>query len=351
MNNKDYLIIGQGIAGTTIAHQLDQFNIAYSIIDNNPVESSSKIASGLWNPVVLKRMKKVWRADEMLEHLHSFYSYVEKKIGIEINEDQHILRVLHSIEEQNNWHEHSDKTAFSSILNSKIISNSNENIKAPFGFGEVIQSGRINVPKYIEQSRKCFIENGTLKTEFFNIDDLIIDEDIKYQNKTYEGVIFCEGYQSMNNPWFKYLPFAPTKGEVLIGKSELQCTRPINGGKFLLPLGDKKFKIGATYDWKSINEQITTQGRDQLLEGWTKITDSNIEILKHQAGIRPNVQDRRPLLGSHPIHKNLFIFNGLGSRGILMAPFLSHVLVNHLKSGSEIPEDMNISRFKSLLDS
>src|SRR5210317_2320392 len=117
----DFLIIGQGIAGTTLAHQLERKSYSFTIVDDNPPISSSKIASGLWNPVVLKRMKKVWRADEMLDKLDEFYSYVEEKLGSIIIDNKKILRLLNSKEEQNNWFEHSEKPIFENILNPDLI--------------------------------------------------------------------------------------------------------------------------------------------------------------------------------------------------------------------------------------
>ena len=74
----DYLIIGQGIAGTTLAHQLLIEGHKVIVVDNNPDTSSSKIASGLWNPIVLKRMKKVWMADEMIATFNRIFELVDQ---------------------------------------------------------------------------------------------------------------------------------------------------------------------------------------------------------------------------------------------------------------------------------
>ena len=125
----NFLIVGQGIAGTTLAHQLEKHGQSFLIIDNNPSISSSKIASGLWNPVVLKRMKKVWRADDMLNVLDDYYNYVEDKLNVSIIENKKIQRIFFSKEEQNRWYEHCDNPAFGDILNPQIINNNSKEKK------------------------------------------------------------------------------------------------------------------------------------------------------------------------------------------------------------------------------
>ena len=130
-----------------------------------------------------------------------------------------------------------------------------------------------------------------------------------------------------------------------MGTSALSVTQPLHGGKFILPLGHNNYKIGATYAWDEMDEKITEKGKTQLLEGWEKITSSDLKITKQQAGIRPTVKDRRPLLGTHSTHRNLHVFNGLGSRGILMAPFLAKEMVNFLLHQKSLHPEMDIARF------
>jgi glycine oxidase len=346
----DYLIIGQGIAGTTLTHQLISEGYKVCVIDENPTSSSSKIASGLWNPVVLKRMKKVWLADEMMNALIPFYQDIEEKTGGSFIDDQNIKRILNSVEEQNNWHEQSDSPMFSDILSSTIDNNTNKSLKAEFGLGTVLKSGRINVLKFLEASKAYFQEQHAYHEDSILYQDIHWEEElISWRGYRAKHIIFCEGHQTRFNPWFSYLPLAPTKGEVLKVKSELNLDFPVNGGKFILPLGDDNYKIGATYAWDELNDKPTHEGSKQLKEGWSKMSKSDFETLDHQAGIRPTVKDRRPLLGTHPNHKNIHIFNGLGSRGILMAPYLAKCLSNHINKNEYLHPEMDIARFSDLL--
>ncbi len=346
----DYLIIGQGIAGTTLTHQLISEGYKICVIDENPTISSSKIASGLWNPVVLKRMKKVWMASEMVTVLDTFYKDVETKIGKSIIKDTHIKRILNSIEEQNNWHEQTDNPKFEGILSPTIEKNTNRNLNADHGLGTVLTSGRINVLEYLNGSKTYFEQQHAYREDSILYQDIHWQEEaVSWKGYNAKHIVFCEGHQTRFNPYFSYLPLAPTKGEVLKVTADLNLNFPVNGGKFILPLGDNRFKVGATYAWDELNDKPTDDGMEQLTSGWKKITSSPFETLEHEAGIRPTVKDRRPLLGTHPNHKNIHIFNGLGSRGILMAPYLAKCLSNHINRHEYLHPEMDIARFSDLL--
>ena len=132
-------------------------------------------------------------------------------------------------------------------------------------------------------------------------------------------------------------------------KSNTNLDFPLNGGKFILPLGEDSYKIGATYAWEELNEQPTQEGFKLLQQGWDKMSSRKFESTEHQAGIRPTVKDRRPLLGTHPNHKNVHILNGLGSRGILMAPYLAKCLSDHINKNEYLHPEMDIARFSDLL--
>ena len=68
--------------------------------------------------------------------------------------------------------------------------------------------------------------------------------------------------------------------------------------------------------------------------------------LKSQiAGVRPTVYDRRPVMGEHPNHKGIFIFNGLGTKGYLMAPLLSEEMADFIISRKELHREVKLSRF------
>ena len=61
--------------------------------------------------------------------------------------------------------------------------------------------------------------------------------------------------------------------------------------------------------------------------------------------IRPTIKDRRPLVGTHPIHPNLAVLNGLGTRGVMIAPTAAKQLYNYLENGVDVDKEYSILRF------
>ena len=79
------------------------------------------------------------------------------------------------------------------------------------------------------------------------------------------------------------------------------------------------------------------------------MTSVPFEVLSHQAAIRPTVGDRRPLVGAHPLHPHLWVLNGLGTRGVLNAPYCAQMLYQAVFEGKEIPPEMDVARFQKRL--
>ena len=111
-------------------------------------------------------------------------------------------------------------------------------------------------------------------------------------------------------------------------------------------MGNEIYWVGASYDNSDKKNKPTQLKKRWLIEKLESIITESYKIIDHKASIRPTVVDRRPIIGSHPDYKNIYLFNGLGSRGILLAPTLSYWLYNHIYKGSPIPKEVDIKRFK-----
>jgi glycine/D-amino acid oxidase-like deaminating enzyme len=159
-------------------------------------------------------------------------------------------------------------------------------------------------------------------------------------------IIFCEGYQSIHNPYFDWLPFKLTKGEVLtVNFKNLKIDHAINKGAFVLPY-DGNYKLGATYNWDEIDNNPTAEGKEQLLKRAARFINDEVIVLEHKAGVRPTVSDRRPLLGIHPEHSQMAVFNGMGTKGVMLAPYFANKMVDLILKNEALPSEVNINRFK-----
>ncbi len=147
--------------------------------------------------------------------------------------------------------------------------------------------------------------------------------------------------------FFNHLPLDGTKGDLLLIKApKLSFNVIINSSVFILPIGNHYFKVGATYNWQDKTSTPTEEGKQELIEKLKEIINCDFEIIEHLAGVRPTVRDRRPLLGTHSKHKNVHILNGLGTRGVMLAPYLAKALFENIEFGKVLKPEMDIKRFK-----
>ena len=148
------------------------------------------------------------------------------------------------------------------------------------------------------------------------------------------------------NPYFNYLPLQGSKGELITIKApKLKITDIVKSGVFIIPLGDGLYRVGATYERSDKSNSPTKAAKKELLNKLHSFLKCEYEIIQHVAGVRPTVADRRPLVGSHPEHKNLTVLNGFGSRGVLIAPTVSRQLYEHIEKGETLPTEIDIARF------
>jgi hypothetical protein len=347
-------ILGQGIAGTAIALRLLEKEIPFVIYDNHHKDSSSMVAAGLWNPIVFRRVNKSWMAEEFIQDLESFYPELEKKLNSKFFVPRPVWRIHGSKQELDNWYEKNQLPGFSPYLfNPPHKLQSRFGITPEYGEGEVRHAGYLDLPVFLAEARKHFeTTSHFVSTELplcpskDDLSQLLPDED------QVSKIIDCRGNRSAQSPWWSYLPFGLTKGEVLTIRCKgLELKETFNAGFFVLPLGRDLYRVGATFNWDDKSYSPTEEGRKQLCEKFEGYFDAEYEIIEHKAGIRPTVQDRRPIMGSHPSEKDLFLFNGLGTKGVMLAPYLSKHFLSHFLDRKSLMREVDIRRFDKLIGS
>lgn len=349
MKKVDFLIVGCGLAGVALCEHLERLGHSFLVYENDS-QSSSSVAAGLYNPVILKRFTPVWEAKTQLEIAIPFYENLEKKLGLTLDYPFNIFRRFTSVEEQNLWFSAADKSKLSAYLDLKLEKNTNSALDAPFQLGKVHGTGRLDSKLLIDAYRSYLLEKGVLRKERFVYENLIIKSDrLNYSTIEAKNIIFAEGYGIKQNPFFKDLPLNGTKGEVLVIKSKnLKLEQTIKSSVFIIPIGNDLYKVGSTYNWRDKTNEITPEGRDELLTKMKSFIDCDFEVIEHKAGIRPTVQDRRPIAGAHPEYSNLFVLNGMGSRGVMIAPFISKCLLDFIFSDKPLSEEIDINRFNKI---
>lgn len=344
----DYIIVGSGLAGIAFAEEAIENNKSFLVI-NNQSQNSSKIAGGLYNPVILKRFSFVWNAEQQLQLLTIFYSNIEKKLNLKLNYKLPLLRKFFSIEEQNNWFIASDKPNLAKFLSTDLVTIKYNHIPSPFGFGEVMHSGYVDTALLVNSYQDYLIKSNNYFEDTFDYNQLIINDDyVEYKNHKAKNIIFAEGFGMLLNPFFNDLPLDGTKGELLIIKApDLNFDVIIKSAIFVVPLGNNLFKVGATYNWEDKTNTPTEEAKQELLTEIKSLINCDFEVVEHRAGVRPTVKDRRPLIGTHPKYNRLHLLNGMGTRGVMLAPAMAKDLFNNIEHGIPLDLHIDIKRIKN----
>ncbi len=348
----DYIIVGSGLAGIAFSEIALQNNKTILVVSNQS-QNSSRIAGGLYNPVILKRFSEVWQAEEQLELLYNFYTNLEKKLQIKLDYKLPLLRKFYSVEEQNNWFTASDKPNLSKFLSTNLITKKWNSIPSPYNFGEVLYSGYVDTNLLVDSYKQFLINQNAYLEDTFDYSNLIIENDfVVYKNLKAKGIVFAEGFGILLNPFFNKLPLDGTKGELLLIKApNLNLDVIMKSSIFVLPIGNDLYKVGATYNWEDKTNIPTEAAKKELIDNLKELITCDFEVIEHYAGVRPTVKDRRPLVGTHPVHKNLHVLNGLGTRGVMLAPAMAKNLYNHIENQIPLDKNIDILRIKNFVSS
>jgi len=345
MKPQKFLIVGAGLAGTSLAHQLLKSGQSVTILDKGENHATA-IATGMVNPMVFRRMNKSWRLDECMQDAVPYYLKLEEKFQKKLYFPITIRRMFSSLQEREFWEKRQEIDEYKSYLNT-ISEEDNNYSKAinEFGSGRLNQAFWVDALAYYEGNRNYFQSIDCLLDEEFDLAQFD-EKTASYKGIEYDKVVFCCGYLNKYIPFFATAPVEQTKGQTLtIESPDLPEDESLNRKCFVLPLGENTFRIGATYEWN--NETLTTTeiSKHLLLEHLGVLGNFSVEIIEQSVGVRPTVLDRRPIMGQHPEHRKLFIFNGLGTKGYLMAPTLAKDMCAFLLEGKELEKEVSLKRF------
>jgi len=350
MTSKEFGIVGWGLAGATLAWQLYSEQKEFLVFDST-INHSTRVAAGMVNPIVFRRLTKSWNADILMPYAVDFYKRIEEALGQSVVDAKNVYKLFSSFEDENNWMVKQQDERFEHFLQPITDQGKIENIKNEFGYGIVNTLGNLRTNDFLDLSKAFFKSNSVeFIDELFDYEKLNLDNNSYGQDHTFVHLIFCEGFDVLKSPIFGYLPLKPTHGDTLIVKSDnFKFKHILNKNMFILHLKDNLFKVGATYNWKITEPVKTEEGKNELIEKLNKFAQFDYKIVEQQAGIRPTVMDRRPLIGTHPNHHNIHIFNGLGTKGVMIAPFYSNTLIQNLINGKELDKETNITRYTKYL--
>jgi glycine oxidase len=342
-----YIVVGKGLAGSILAYELLKQGHTVTIIDSDSGASSSRVAAGIYHPLVFKRTTLTWKYEVLFDFLEEYYPELEKELGGTFYNPMPYLRYFASQGERENWLKFMADDEYKSFLGDVVDESPIEGVTSTFGVGLVKRSGWVNTNSLLDCFEIHFIEKEILIVDKFDYNLIqFIGDKVAYKHLVADKIIFAEGYGITQNPYFSHLPLKATKGQVLTVEVDgLAEDNIINRKVFVMPQGYKQFKVGSTYEWEWEHEEPTPELRLDLETKLASLVYLPFEVKEHQAGVRPSVHDRRPLIGLHPQHPQLAVFNGMGSKGVMIAPYFAKGFVSYLNSSGELDKEIDIKRF------
>lgn len=351
MDSKKIIIVGQGVSGTLFSWFCAQHNLDFIIIDNSLANSPSKTAAGLINPVTGRRVVTVWMDDIILPFAETTYKEIGRQLGIEAISKMDIVDFFpNPFMKESFLKKMSQQAPYISLAKDEQYLN--EYFNYEFGTGIIEPAYIVHLQQLLPAWRKHLLSEKKLIEQPFNFNKLHVSADsVQYENIVADLIVFCDGVEGSENPYFHLLPFALNKGEaIIIEAPELPAGHIYKKSMTLAPFGEPGiFWAGTNYIWEfddNLPTEAFRKSTEQNLNSWLKVP---YKILDHKAAVRPATVERRPFVGLHPLYENVGILNGMGTKGCSLAPYFASQLVQHIINQQPLEKEADIARHARIL--
>ena len=343
----DCLVVGQGIAGTILSYKLMQKGYSVKVIDDGHRTSSSMKAAGIINPITGRSYVKSWKVDDLIPSAEFTYKALEDLLGAKYYHKHNIIRVLGSIFEENKWSSRLLDDAYTKYIINNFDDDELRRYYRNIESIAVIKGARVSLRSLISDYRNWLIEEEALLNSKFSSKKMRIESRVMYYDDLeVSNLIFADGVQSIDNPYFPNLPFQPNKGEVLLVRiPDYSIQDIVKHGIFICPFEDDLYWVGSGYDKTFTDANPSAEGKERLKEQLSKVLVADYRIVRHIAGIRPSVKGRKPLLGRSTQNPSIYLFSGLGTKGSSLAPYWADHLIKYMQGSIELDSEVDFRRF------
>jgi glycine oxidase len=335
----DLLIIGHGLAGAVLASTARMRGLQVHVFAAPKPGNASAAAAGLVNPMALRRLVPAWRAADLLPLASAFFTGRDAALGMHTWHPLPLAKTFRTAEAKLAWQRAMAKPDAAPFLSGEWPGLAASAISAPFGHGTVPGAAWLDLPAYLQAEERVLAEHGAItQAEVEHADVRCDDAAVEVQGVRARWLVRCLG------PFAELPGLVPVKGEIInlhIPGLHLDCA--VHAGAFLLPLGNHLYRCGATFQWNEVWEGPRPSVAQWLLGQARSITDRPMELVAHNAGVRPASRDRRPLLGR--TGPGQAVFNGLGAKGVVQAPWCARHLLDHLFADAPLDPEVEAARF------
>jgi len=341
----DYLILGQGLAGTLLSYRLSRLGINHYVVDRGHATASSNAAAGIVNPVTGRRFVKTWHIEALLKGL-SIYEELEKLLGVKLLNQVTIYRDLSDTAVLNQWDMRRSDRSYAPYmgapLQDKVLP-----IQVPNLVGPTLQAAQVNLRELIIGYRGLLKSNACLFEQELSIDDAQFKSGHwQLGGFAVRRIIDCTGAEAMSSSTWAKLPWRGTKGEAFrFLFSALPRQAAVKMKHFICPIGtSKEVWLGGTNQDHYSDVKPTELATERLSVQAKAFGIELPDQLEHLVAIRPTVSDRRPLVGEHPYKPGLWICNGFGTKGTSLGPYCTQQLQDRLVFNVDLDPEIDIAK-------
>lgn len=317
----DYLIVGMGWAGTMVAHALIKDGYKLLIFDNDQQQAAWKHSAAIINPYNMRTQEPLSDINGYLSISLNYYQTLNKEFNIDIVSELS-LNVL-SIQTDNEAN--SQKKV---LLNQNAASFFNKGV----GLINQLPIYSIQHKQLINAMHERIYEKATvIKETFIDINLKNNIQDYHYNDFIAKKVIFTRGAFEQENALFDKIKFTANRGDVLyVHLPNLPRCSAYEFGLRLVPMKDQIFWLGSNHLWHHAlqPDEVFYDKATKLLA--TYFSD-NYRIVKHSVGWRPTTAGQQVVMMEHDEKKNVFIWNGLGTKGFSKGPYYLKDFLNLVK--------------------
>ena len=340
------LVVGQGLAGTLVSHAALQRGWDCHVMDSGQ-PSASSVAAGMFNPMSFRRIIEVWDARPHIDSMTATYRAFEADLGESFLHFLPILKQIPNAEYAEEWNRKALDSPWIEPVRSdaEVLQRFPDAVPSPgHGYGLVQGGGWLDLPRLIQAWRDRLMEEGR-----FTAGQWSAAQAQKANDDGWDTIIDCRGCGAALDSTAGPLDIRANRGEILTvkpdgsGGASLPDTHILNFGKWTLPTKPGSWRLGASYEWNRIDLDPTPETRDFLMASLRRAAPNTATrmTVRHDVGLRPVSKDRRPAVGPHPTISSLHVFNGLGTRGVLIGPRWSHLLCDSLVGKAQLPDIVN----------
>ena len=366
MSNEQVLILGGGLMGLAIAHQLARRGCSVTVLSRRRNEAAGFVAAGMLAPHAEGLTGDLLRLGQLsLERIPRWVAQMEADSGLPCGlRATGIVVPFKDAKERDRY----ATAAFGEALNRQRLEQLLPGIAPAWQAGLLFdQDGQIDNRRQLMRAlESACVDRGVNFQEGVEVLNLLKHDGRLHgvQTRDSEGLlstltctkaILCSGAWSAQ--LLPELPVFPVKGQMVSLQTPRGALRHVifGPGTYLVPREDGLVVVGATSEPEAgFNEGLTPQGQKSLNQGIAALLPDavNWPPMERWWGFRPCTPDEGPLLGQGPI-PGLWLACGHHRNGVLLAAITTELLadaITHQATSSEATRMLHAFRWDRFAD-